>query len=254
MIVLPSRFCWIRRGDWAPVPMIDALSQGVREHRVLAWMRDAQAQSTVVDAGMAGTFSADGDDLGVFVNDSSHSKLEYYLSSAVDVVCDPGHATARASITLTSTAPEGGLSGYVQGHRNPSMGLPGSTMLLDVLAFAPAGARLQSVDPASGDVPRWDRAGSDAGRDARSITVELAAGQTRTVSFTSTYDPAVGIHDIRHTPGDPRRLLSMSDSDVDARAAAPGGRDAPPLMDDTPASGHPPPPHRSRRWTTPSRR
>jgi len=198
--VVESVFAVLTHGSWAPVPMIEALTHDVQDHRLLAWMRDASAQAAVVRAGMSGTFAADGSDVGVFLNDSSHSKLEYFLSSSVSVTCDAATRTVHSSITMTSTAP-GGLPGYVQGQRNRSMGLPGNTMLLDVLFFAPSGGQVTSTDPARGDIARWDRSGSDAGRDARSLTITLAAGETKTVSATSTYDPAVGVGAVRFTPG-----------------------------------------------------
>ncbi len=199
--VVRSVFAVLARGEWAPVPMIEALSRGVAEHRVLAWMRDDEAQEAVARAGMAGTFAPSGDDVGVFLNDSSHSKLEYYLTSSVTVSCDAAAGIATTTIDLINSAPSEGLSPYTLGHRNRSLGLPGSTMLLDVVFFAPSGHDVSSTEPPTGAVGAWDRSGVDGGRAGRSVTVAVPAGGSASVSAVSSYDPAVGITGVRTTPG-----------------------------------------------------
>lgn len=210
--VVRSIFAVLAQGRWAPVPMIEALSRGVEEHRVLAWMRDEKSEEAVERAGMAGTFSPDGHDVGVFVNDASYSKLEYYLSSSVAVTCDAAAGTVQTSITLSNSAPRDGLPPYTEGHRNRSMGLPTSTMLLDVLFFPQLGQSVTATDPAHGFVPSWDRTGVDGGRAGRSLTVAVPAGGSTTVTATSTWDPAVGITSVRATPGIANTPISVSDT------------------------------------------
>ncbi|MEX0153011.1 DUF4012 domain-containing protein [Microbacterium sp. LMI1-1-1.1] len=210
--VVRSIFAVLSKGQWAPIPMIEALSRGVQEQRVMAWMRSEPEEQTIERAGLAGTFAADGRDLGVFVNDASYSKLEYYLASSVTVTCDAAAGTVQTSIALTNSAPRDGLPPYTEGHRNRSMGLPTSTMLLDVLFFSPRGQTVLATDPAQGDVPSWDRSGVDGGRNGRSVTVAVPAGGSTTATATSTYDPAAGIGSVRTTPGIANTPVSVSET------------------------------------------
>ncbi|MDZ5146135.1 DUF4012 domain-containing protein [Microbacterium testaceum] len=199
--VVRNVFEVIAQGRWSPIPMVEALSRGVTEHRTLAWMRNPDEQAAVERAGMSGTFAPAGRDVGVFINDSSHSKLEYYLSKSINVDCDKTTGLLSTTITLTSTAPAEGLPAYAQGQRNRRMGLPGSTMLLDVVFFATPGNDITLVNPLTGAVPAWVRSGVDGGRAGHSVTVALAAGQTMTVSAVSTFDPSMGVDSVRFTPG-----------------------------------------------------
>lgn len=191
-------------GGWKPLAVFDALRQGAGEARVLVWAADPQQQAMVGAAGLDGDFSSDSPSrtqVGVFVNDASHSKLEYYLHSTVGVTCDLVARTVTTSITMTSTAPVSGLPKYVIGQRNWVYGAAPSTMLLDVLYVGPVGASAAVSDPRSGDVPEWDRTGAVQGRSARSVSIALAAGGSRTVTFTSPLPAGAGGVELRYTPG-----------------------------------------------------
>ena len=81
------------------------------------------------------------------------------------------------------------------------MGLSPSTMLLDVLYFAPPGSKITGSKPIDGDVTDWTRVSTEGGRNAKSITIELPRGETKTVSYTSTLpDGSAGPVSVRFTP------------------------------------------------------
>jgi hypothetical protein len=89
-------------------------------------------------------------------------------------------------MTLTSTVPGMDLSGYTLGWRNKRLGLPRTTMVLDVLSVAPPGSTMLATSPETSDLRGWDRSGTEKGHPVASRTIVLPKGTTKTVSFTST--------------------------------------------------------------------
>ncbi len=205
-------FAKLTSGDGSPQAMLDAIVQGVDAHRVLVWMARPDEEALAAEYGATGTFVPDNTDktqVGIFVNDSGYSKLEYWLTSSVSMTADlcstgDGPATITTSITLTSSAPSSGLS-VLQGNlRGARLGVSASTMILDVLFFGPVGGQITAVDPEGGDWSRLNRTGVEQSRPAETVTIGLQPGETRTVTYTSTVDRAsIGastVADVRTTP------------------------------------------------------
>jgi hypothetical protein len=197
-------FAAVASGDWDPIAMLDQLRLGVGERRIFAWFsRDAE-DAVATELHLDGALTADNaaeTQVGVFVNNASYSKLEYYLSASVAVRCDAPARQMTTAITVTSTVPGPNLSDYALAFRNPSLGLPRTTMLLDTVYFAPPGSTIVGSDPESGDLPEWDRAGVEKGHEAKSITLEVPMGETVTASFTSTLpDGPLGPLSVRYSP------------------------------------------------------
>lgn len=191
-------------GDWDPLKMIDQLTRGAEEQRTYLWFtRDAE-QALATELGIDGKLTADNSaktQVGIYLNDSSYSKLEYWLSTSMAVSCDAAARTMTTTLTANSTVPGTNISTYAVGHRNDNMGLSVKTMLLDVLYFAPPGATIDASDPESGDIGRWNRASVEGGHQAKSMTIALGRGETRTVSFTSTLPAGeLGPLAVRYTP------------------------------------------------------
>lgn len=193
-------------GGWDPMAMLGALTQAANDQRIYLWFPTETEQSLATDLGLDGalaTENAEQTEVGVFVNDASYGKLEYYLQKEVAVSCDMAAGTVRTSITLSSSAPlDGNLSSYTLGQRNAGWGIPLTSMILNVLYFAPPGAEILATEPVTGDESSWDRASVEDGRNAVSRTIVLDAGEVRTVSFESAL--GTGPHgplSVRFTPG-----------------------------------------------------
>lgn len=194
----------IASGAWGPMAMIDQLTRSVDEQRIYAWFPREDENAVVSELGVDGALTVDNTaatQVGMYVNDSSYSKLEYYLSTSMTVTCDAAARTMTTSLSLASSVPGPNLSGYTLGWRNNRLGLPRTTMILDVLSVAPPGASLVGTTPADGDIARWDRDGSEKGHALASRTMLLKMGETKTVSFTSVLpEGPLGALQVRYSP------------------------------------------------------
>lgn len=194
----------IASGSWGPTAMIDQVMRSIEEDRIYAWFPREDESAIVADFKIDGALTADNADatqVGIYLNDASYSKLEYYLSTTMNVTCDAEARTMTTSLTMTSTVPGPDLSGYTLAWRNPSLGLPRTTMILDVLSVAPPGATITHVEPADGDMALWNRDGVEKGHPVASRTMLLAMGETKTVSFTAKLpDGELGPLEARYAP------------------------------------------------------
>jgi hypothetical protein len=129
----------------------------------------------------------------------------------VKVDCDAKARTVTTSLTMTNSVDRDDLTYTIRSLRAPTYGAPHTSMLLDVLFFPPPGASITSIDPAAGDVPALSRSGVDGGRTARSMTIILDRGETRTVGYTSRH-PAGELGPLadRYAPTDRDTKLTIS--------------------------------------------
>ncbi|OCG74678.1 DUF4012 domain-containing protein [Microbacterium sediminis] len=194
----------VTSGDWDPMAMLKALQWGVEEQRIYAWFPREEEQAVSLELGIDGALSSDNEaetQVGVYVNDAAYSKLEYFYSQDVAVTCDTAARTMTTTLTMRNTITDPNLNGYTLGWRNNSLGLPRTTMILDVMYFAPPGSTITGFEPAAGDFDGWDRAGAEKGHPVQSVSVALPMGETRTVSFTSTLpEGELGPLAVRHAP------------------------------------------------------
>ena len=177
--------------------MMDAMRTSIAEQRVYGWFTREAEQAIAHELGIDGAMKADNaetTEVGIFLNDHGVSKMEYYLSTSVAVDCNVEARTVTTSITMTNSVDRDDLTYTIRSLRTPTYGAPQTSMLLDVLYFAPPGATIDGVDPARGDVrePRADehrrrsqraerRRPRRPGRDANRLIHEHApTGRART--------------------------------------------------------------------------
>ena len=191
-------------GDWDLMRMLDVFEYAGAEQRLYGWFGRAEEQQVAHELGIDGVMAADNaatTEVGIFLNDAAVSKLEFYLSTAVSVTCDPAARTVTTSISMTNSVDRDDLTYHIGGLRSPRYGGLQTTMLLDVLYFAPPGATIIGVDPGTGDADGLDRASTENGRNAQSIAVLVDKGQTRTVSYTSQLpEGELGPLSVRYSP------------------------------------------------------
>lgn len=199
-------FSKVVSGAGTPLALLDAMKTGVDTKHVMVWFTREDEQAMSVEYGASGTFEPDNSQtaqVGIFLNDSGYSKLDYYLSSSIHVTSDTcaagdGPATITTAITLKSDVPSTGVSDYALNIRGPRFGVPRDTIVMDVLFFGPVGGQIASSDPQNGDFRSLVRTGTEQNRPGKTITVGVPRGGSRTVTFTSTVDRAsLG------TPGSP---------------------------------------------------
>ncbi|MFD4959664.1 DUF4012 domain-containing protein [Microbacterium sp. NPDC058389] len=194
----------IASGSWAPTAMIKMLERSVNEDRIYAYFPREDENALATEFKVDGALTADNTkatQVGIYLNDASYSKLEYYLSTTMNVTCDAASRTMTTTLTMTSTVPGNNLSGYTLAWRNPSMNLPRTTMILDTLYVAPPGSTITAINPADGDIRRWNRDGAEKGHPLASRTMLLKMGETKTVSFTTQLpEGELGPLEVRYSP------------------------------------------------------
>ena len=98
---------------------------------------------------------------------------------------------------MTNSVDRDDLTYHIGALRSPRYGGSNTTMLMDVLYFAPPGATISGLSAlGAGDADGLDRSSTEDGRSAQSIAVMIDKGQTRTVSYTSTLPEGVAGPDL----------------------------------------------------------
>lgn len=197
-------FKHVMGGGWDPVAMLEQLQKSADEQRLYLWFANESEQAMSVDLGLDGAVDATNEDstqLGIYLNDASYSKLEYFLSTSMAVTCSAENRTVTTSITLNNAVPSADINGWTLNWRGNKLGVPRTTMVFDVLSMALPGGQFVATEPAKGDKNGWDREGVYNGRAAKSLFITVPMGESRTVSFTSTVpEDATQPLSVRYTP------------------------------------------------------
>lgn len=204
-------------GGWDPLAMVEQLQRAASEQRIYMWFRAEDEEALARTLGLSGELTTDNSEVtqvGIFINDASYSKLEYFMATSIAVSCDPNAGTMTTTMTITNNVPSADLNGWTLAWRNNSLGLPRTSFVLDILYFGPPATELVSTDPSSSDIDGWDRDGVDGGRYGVSRTTVVPMGDERTVSFTSTLPDAAnsGSIEVRYTPTTTETPVTVSES------------------------------------------
>ncbi len=102
----------IASGGFDSGEFIVALAKGTAEHRVRLWSADASEQRQIEGTAVSGalpTATKASRQFGVYLNDGTGSKMDYYLEKSVAVgssVCrEDGRPTSVVQVTIKNTAP-----------------------------------------------------------------------------------------------------------------------------------------------------
>jgi hypothetical protein len=204
-----SVFNGLLSGGASPVRLIDAGGRSAAEGRLQVWVPDADAMDIIAGSPVAGTLPTDNVDqtaIGVYFNDTTGSKMDYYVDASVAVKTDQctalGTTTWTTDVTLQNgiTRDEANtLPRYVTG---PYFA-PGD-IGTDYIVYAPIGATIESWT-VNGE-PYGELAHtSHLGRDAIRVNIVLQPGKAATLhvvmkgpaaSKASPYGPVA----VKHTP------------------------------------------------------
>jgi hypothetical protein len=174
----------LSRGAASPPAAVAALAQAAAEHRVLVWSRypgeEARLAGTVLEGALPRVESPATPTVGVFLNDGSGAKLDYYLTRGANLNvgdCRPdGRRELRLRVVLGSTVPRTSLPEHVLGLR---LGGDPYTVRTNVMVFAPVHGGI--VDMRRDGVPVPFGAGTEHGRAVGVLTTYLTPGQHLTV-------------------------------------------------------------------------
>lgn len=160
-------------------------------HLQLASSRPAE-QRVLERFAVAGVLPDGGPALGVFLDNATGGKLDYYLDRdlTVETTCAGASATTVVTVRLTNRAPTSGLPEYVliRADLPPGRTAPPGQNATRVTLYAPEGSRLVGAD--LDGRPLSPTLGFERRHPAASAVVTLDAGRTVTLTFRLT-GPAV---------------------------------------------------------------
>jgi hypothetical protein len=169
--------------------LIEGITRGTIEGRVLVWSGIANEQATIAKYPLSGSIagpSVSPAQFGVYFNDGTGAKMDYYVKRTVQLVEEctgDDYGQVKVRITSTNTAPADAatsLPAYVTG--NGVFGIPPGSVQTNVIAYGPVQA---NVETAMVDGKKTDFAAHrHSNRPVGSVTVTLAPGQSSTVELT----------------------------------------------------------------------
>lgn len=177
----------VASGQGDRVAVVQALAQAAQQGRVRIWSEHADEETALAGTGVGGAFLSGSypNDAGVFLDDGTSGKLDYYLTTKVSVesmTCTGPNPTATVRLDLSYSPPADVASepAYVTGLSKS--GLPTGWLATNVTVYTPVGAQLGSLRLGDGYV-----AGTSATQDGRAVQVVtswLAPGQQVTYRAT----------------------------------------------------------------------
>lgn len=188
--------------------LVDALGRAVDEGRLMYAPSDAAEAEFIAGTRIDGTLPVDNTEqtmVGVYVNDITEGKLDYYLqldaTGATDAcTVDAGTApTFTTTTTLTNTLQPDQVSGLAE-YIAPGRFFAKGEIATELVVYGPVGSTFQSakLDGAPAAVTPL----THLGRPAVKILVRNTPASTHTVTavFTGAADAAYGPLEVWHTP------------------------------------------------------
>jgi hypothetical protein len=184
----------LSRGAVDPARVVQALARAAAERRLLVWSARPAEESALSGTVVEGALPVrDGGTptVGVFLNDGSGAKLDYYLTHSAQLAvaaCRPDtRLELRLRLTIGSTAPSTGLSRDVTG-----MALSGDpyTVRTNVMVFSPTGGSIVSMALDGQTV--HIATGLERGRIVGVLVLDLRPGQRRTIEADLLTDALPG--------------------------------------------------------------
>lgn len=186
--VAKAVFSKIAAGSGDTKKLIDGLTKGTSEGRILVWSRSIEEQSVIAKNPISGSISGSSispAQFGVYFNDGTGAKMDYHIKRTVQLVeeCpNSGYRQVKVRVTSTNSAPKDAatsLPDYVTG--GGAFGVPEGTVQTNIVAYGPVQANVESV---MADGKKISFASQFHGeRPVGTVTVALPPGKSSTVEF-----------------------------------------------------------------------
>lgn len=169
--------------------LIDGLARAAAESRVLVWAGVPGEQSVIAQYALSGAIagpSISPAQFGVYFNDSTGAKMDYYVERTVQLFkecASDGYEQTTVRVTNTNTAPDNAatsLPAYVTG--DGIFGVPAGSVQTNIVVYGPIQAHVETAmmdGKNTGFAPYLH-----ANRPVGVLAVRLAPGETKTVEFT----------------------------------------------------------------------
>ncbi|YCK83047.1 DUF4012 domain-containing protein [Arthrobacter sp. D3-18] len=178
----------VSSGKTDPKKLMDALTKGAKERRLLLWSAAAEEQSIIGQyslSGMVSGIAVSPAQFGIYFNDGTGAKMDYWIKRSVQVVKDctrDGYREIAVRVTSTNTAPTDAASSlppYVTG--GGVFGVPPGTVQTNVVAYGPAQSNIDTVVKDGEKIPfAAQRHGQ---RSVGTSTIQLAPGASTSLEF-----------------------------------------------------------------------
>lgn len=169
--------------------LIEGISRGVDEGRVLVWSATPSEQSVIAKYPIGGSISGANiapAQFGVYFNDGTGAKMDYYVKRSVQLVREcttNGYEQMKVRVVSKNTAPKDAstsLPDYVTG--GGAFGVPPGNVQTNIMAYGPVQSH---VETAAADGKKISFASHiHSGRPVGAVTVALPPGKSSIVEFT----------------------------------------------------------------------
>lgn len=169
--------------------LVNGLTLAAKEGRALVWSSYVEEQALIAKYPVSGSVSGPSvapAQFGVYFNDGTGAKMDYYVKRTVQLVrqCPrDGYEETTVRITSTNTAPADAatsLPAYVTGDGN--FGVPPGSVQTNIVAYGPVQANVESAMLDGRKTPFAPYLHSN--RPVGVVAVQLAPGESRQVDFT----------------------------------------------------------------------
>lgn len=182
-------FAKVSAGGFQPKPMLESLKKAANERRLLIWSSNQKEQEAIEAGNLSGGLPVQTPAhgiFGVYLNDATGAKMDYYLRESYRVggiMCrNDGRPTWEVEATLTNAAPADAatsLSEYVTG--GGEYGVKPGDAKTQVNVYAPPSAIY--VGAWKGSSPLDVHRDMDSGYPVAQTSVQLSPGQSVTLRF-----------------------------------------------------------------------
>ncbi|SEB93928.1 Protein of unknown function [Paramicrobacterium humi] len=184
--------------------LADSLVKATDEGRLMYWTANEDEAKLIQGSRITGTLPQDNsgrDVTGVYINDTTGSKMDYYMNVAVDLnrACAPESDSSVSTVTLSNVldpAKANSLPAYIQGPFYKH-----GRIATDVVIYAPIGSSIGGLT-LNGKSVKPTYSGADLGRSVVKISVTTDPGKKTTIGYELTGDGSASNVPIEvwHTP------------------------------------------------------
>ncbi|MEA3550247.1 DUF4012 domain-containing protein [Pseudarthrobacter sp. C1] len=185
--------------------LVEELVRSSEQNRLYVWSArpdEQRAISTTAVSGMIAGSAQERDSFGLYFNDSTGAKMDYYVRRTAQLVqaCMPdGGSAVTLRVTLTNAAPAdaaGSLPKYVTGQG--VFGVDAGRVRTNVVAYGPGRSLLEKAR-LGGDAAQVSSFRQDQ-RPVAVLTAEIGPGETETVEIDFSRVAAQSDLDLNVTP------------------------------------------------------
>lgn len=195
----------VTSGSADPKTLLEQLTKAIDEGRLIYVPSDAAEAELIGETRLSGILPSTNETetmLGVYVNDITEGKLDYYLQldiAASSTQCEAAAPAFSTTATLTNTLDPSAVEGLAS-YISPARFFPKGVISTDLVLYGPVGASFSSAT-VDGAAPAEVQTFTHLGRPVVKINVENDPGATHTIvaEFIAA-EGEYGPLSVRHTP------------------------------------------------------